>query len=151
MDAVIAGVLLSIGMVAVLSVGAQALTMQRRGETDVLASAALDEVLSNVLTEGPVSFVEIHPLSGRFERGSPFEEFAFSILIEQGGAGVPAFVRVTIQHDSGREYAIETLIADRRGDEPEPNRVPDPPIDREAVYAEREAMRESQQSQPPSQ
>ncbi|MFM7134571.1 MAG: hypothetical protein ACKO0W_09675, partial [Planctomycetota bacterium] len=95
MDAVIAGVLLSIGMIAVLSVGGQAITMQRRGETDVLASAAMDEILSNILTEGPVAFVEIHPLSGRFERGSPFEEFTYSLLIEQGGAGVPAFVRVT--------------------------------------------------------
>lgn len=151
MDAVIAGVLLSIGMVAVLSVGAQAITMQQRGEVDIRAASALDEILSTVLAEGPAAFVEIHPLSGRFESTSPYRDFSFSILVEQGGPGVPAFVRATIKHDSGRTYALETLIADRRGDEPEPNRVPYEPIDREARYAERQALRESQELQNQSQ
>ena len=50
MDAVIAGVLLAIGMVGVLSVAGQAMTLARRGETDVRAAAAIDELLSMVVT-----------------------------------------------------------------------------------------------------
>ena len=92
MDAVIAGVLLSIGMVAVLGVGGQAMVLQRRGELDVRAAAAMDELLSMVLTEGPVDFEDLHPTSGRFEWDSPYDGFEYSINISQGGAGIPAHV-----------------------------------------------------------
>ncbi|MCE2883091.1 MAG: hypothetical protein LW636_12150 [Planctomycetaceae bacterium] len=147
MDAVIAGVLLSIGMVAVLSVGAQAMTMQRRGEVDVRAAAALDELLAGILTEGPVDYPEIHPMAGAFEFGSPYEDFQYSIEIEPSGPGVPALVRATLVHESGREYAIETMIAEKRGDEPDPIRTPLEPIDREARLAELEEARNAQQPQ----
>ena len=148
MDAVIAGVLLAIGMIAVLSVGGQAMNLVRRGEIDVLAAHAIDEILASVLTEGPVEYGDIHPLAGHFESGTPYEAFSFVIEIEQGGSGVPALVRATVSHDGGREYIIETYIAEKRGEEPDPIRTPLEPIDREARYAEIEAARESAQASP---
>ena len=148
MDAVIAGVLLSIGMVAVLGVGGQAMVLQRRGELDVRAAAAMDELLSMVLTEGPVDFEDLHPTSGRFEWDSPYDGFEYSINISQGGAGIPAHVALTLTHDSGRSYTIETRIAEKRGEEPDPLREPNEPIDREARYAEQQAAREGGQDAP---
>jgi len=142
MDAVIAGVLLAIGMVAVLSVAGQAMKLARRGETDVRAAAALDELLSMVVTEGPVEFPKIHPVEGAFGADSPFADFSFFVRIEQGGSGVPAEVEVTITHEGGRAYSVSTLVADRRGEEPNPLRTPETPIDRRARIDEREARRE---------
>lgn len=142
MDAVIAGVLLSIGMITVLSVGGQAMTMQRRGEIDVRAASALDDLLSGVLTEGPEDYEQLYPLSGAFEFGSPYPDFQYMIEIERGGPGVPARVLATVIHEGGREYSIETSIAERRGEEPNPNRVPEEPIDREARYAQKQQQRE---------
>lgn len=142
MDAIIAGVILSIGMLTVLSIGGQALTLARRGEVDVRAASALDELLGMVLTEGPVDFPDLHPLGGRFEPGSPYSDFAYGIEIEQGGMGVPALVRVTLVHDSGREYDIETLVAEKRGEEPDPIRTPFEPLDRAGRIAEKQEARD---------
>jgi len=144
MDAVIAGVLLAIGMIAVLSVGGQAMSMQNRGEIDVRAAAALDSLLSGVLIEGPEDYEQLYPLSGRFEDGSGFEDFDFAIQIERGGSGVPAHVTARVRHEGGREYEIETSIAELRGEEPHPDRLPPEPIDREARYAQRQQARDGQ-------
>ena len=143
MDAVIAGILLSIGMVAVLGVAGQALSLARRGEVDVRAAAALDEILSMVLTEGPRDFPDLHPVSGGFEETSPFVDFTYSIRIDQGGAGVPAEVEVLLIHDTGRTYTVTTRIAEKRGEEPDPIRTPVEPIDRDERIAEKEARREN--------
>lgn len=142
MDAIIAGVILSVGMLTVLSMGGQALALTRRGEIDVRAAAALDELLASVLTEGPVAFPDLHPLSGRFDGASPYGDFTYGIEIEQGGSGVPALVRVTLVHETGRSYDIETLVAEKRGEEPDPIRTPYEPIDREGRIAEKQEARD---------
>ena len=142
MDAVIAGVLLAIGMVTVLSVGGQAMTMQRRGEIDVRAASALDDILSGVLTEGPEAYEKLYPLSGAFDAGSPYQDFQFIIEIERGGAGVPARVLARVIHEGGREYSVETSIAEKRGEETDPVRTPVEPIDREARHAQKQQQRD---------
>lgn len=142
MDAVIAGILLAIGLITVLSVGGQAMTMQRRGEVDVRAASALDELLAGVLTEGPEDFEKLHPLSGSFDFDSPYQDFQFTIEIEHGGAGVPARVVARVTHESGREYLVETSIAEKRGEQPDPTRTPTEPIDREARYEQKRQARE---------
>jgi len=142
MDAIVAGILLAIGMIAVLGVSGHALTMQRRGEIDIRAAAALDELLSLVLTEGPVDFEDLHPTRGKFEAGTPYDDFEYEIDIAPGGAGVPAHIVVSLVHDSGRAYSIETRIAEKRGEEPDPVREPYEPLDRAARWEERRAARE---------
>lgn len=149
MDAIIAGILLAIGMIAVLGVSGHALGLQRRGEIDIRAAAALDELLSLVLTEGPVDFGDLHPSRGRFEAGSPYDDFEYEITIAQGGAGVPAHVSVSLVHDSGRAYSIETRIAEKRGEEPDPVREPYEPLDRAARWEERRAQREGEAADEP--
>ncbi len=142
MDAVIAGVLLAIGMVGVLSVVGQAMSLARRGETDVRAAAAIDELLSMVITEGPVDFADIHPVEGEFGLDSPYADFSYAIRIQQGGSGIPAEVEVALLHEGGRTYRVATLVAERRGEEPNPLRTPETPIDRAQRIEEREARRE---------
>ncbi len=148
MDAVIAGVLLSIGMIAVLSVAGQALSLSRRGEVDVRAAAAIDELLGAVLTEGPRDFPELYPTAGVFDESSPYADFEYVITIDQGGPGVPAEVEVLLTHESGRSYEVTTRIAEKRGEEPDPVRYPDTPVDRQARIAEQEARREGQPVSP---
>jgi len=147
MDAVIAGVLLAIGMIAILGIGGQALTLQRRGEIDVRAAGAIDEMLSNVLTEGPVYFAENYPSRGSFDPAGPYGDFEYEINILQGGSGVPAHIELTVTHASGRSYAIETRIAEKRGDEPDPVREPSEPLDRLLRIEERQAAREEAELQ----
>ena len=142
-DAVIAGVILAIGLSAILSISGRALLMEQKGEIEIRAASALDELLSSVVTEGPETFAEIQPTAGRFEADSPYGDFEFDILIEAGDAGIPARVVVTVLHDSGKKYTIETHVALKRGEEPDPVRFPTTPIDREARYEEERAKLEA--------
>ena len=65
----------------------------------------------------------------------PFEDYAFEMTIEPRGTTDPYDVAATIFWQSGaktRELTIETRIAPRRGDEPDPEREPDETIARNA-------------------
>jgi hypothetical protein len=64
------------------------------------------------------------------------------IEIERGGAGVPARVLARVIHEGGREYSLETSIAEKRGEETDPIRTPAEPIDREARYAQKQQQRD---------
>jgi hypothetical protein len=136
MDCVVAGILLAVGLAAILSLGSRALSLQQRGEREIVAASLLDELLSDVLTEGPAEYARIHPLSGRFDE--PFSEFDFELTIEDGSEGVPFKVRAEVRHASGNVYACETLVAAKLGENPDPQREPSEPIDRESRYDENE-------------
>lgn len=134
MDCVVAGILLAIGLAAILSLGSRALSLQQRGEREIVAASLLDELLSEVLAEGPAEYARINPLFGRFD--GPFGDFAYELSIEDGSAGVPFRVRAVVRHASGISYACETLVAAKLGEVPDPPRQPAEPIDRESLYAE---------------
>jgi hypothetical protein len=76
MDAIVAGILLAIGMIAVLGVSGHALTMQRRGEIDIRAAAALDEIALVGADRGASRFRGLAPTRGKFDAGSPDEDFS---------------------------------------------------------------------------
>lgn len=130
-DAIIAGILLAVGLAAIVSLGSRALSLQQRGEREIVAASLLDELLSTVLMEGPADYVKLHPTSGRFDE--PFAAFEFEVLVEDGSAGVPFKVTAIVRHESGDSFLCETLIAPKLGDEPDPPRAPLEPIDREAL------------------
>lgn len=129
-DAIVAGILLAIGLAAIISLGSRALSLQQRGEREVVAATLLDELLSTVLTEGVEEYPQLHPMSGRFE--DPFADFEFELSIDEGSAGVPYQVLAIVRHESGETYLCETMIAPRLGEEPNPPRAPLEPIDRDA-------------------
>ena len=54
----------------------------------------------------------------------------------------PARVLARVIHEGGREYSLETSIAEKRGEETDPIRTPAEPIDREARYAQKQQQRD---------
>jgi hypothetical protein len=136
MDVLIGGILLAVGLAAILALGGRALTMQQRGERNVVAASLLDDILSTVLTEGAKDYEKLHPMAASCD--PPFEDFEYLVDIEQGGPGVPSRVIARIRHLNGEQWFAETLIADKLGEEPDPVRMPDEPVDREGRYREEE-------------
>ena len=133
-DVIVSGILLAIGLTTILTLAARGLRLQQQGEQEILAAALLDELLSSVLTEGPVDFPKLHDTFGRFE--APFDEFEFEIEIEDPAVGDPYAVTATVTHDNGTSYSVATLIAMKLGEETDPIREPDQPVDREGRYEE---------------
>ncbi|HMN95606.1 MAG TPA: hypothetical protein PKC43_02940 [Phycisphaerales bacterium] len=134
-DAVIGGVILAVGLAAILSLTSRAVSMQRGAEIQVVAAWILDEQLAMVLVEGPEDFRDLHPTFGRCR--APFEEFEFEVRIADRGIGLPWRVTAVVRHiPTGAAYVAQTMIAERGGDEPNPERAPPEPIDREGRYDE---------------
>ncbi|MFO0827049.1 MAG: hypothetical protein U0572_02780 [Phycisphaerales bacterium] len=138
-EVLVGGILLAIGLSAVLVIGSRALDMQRRGERDVIASALLDGILSQMLADGPKDYVDMYPLSGTCD--PPFTDFDYAIEVDDGAPGVPFRVLVRVSHITGQEWFCETSIAPKLGDEPDPDRMPEEPLDRQARYQEEEDQR----------
>ena len=134
LDVVIAGVILAIGLATLFSLTSRSLEAQREGEIKVLAAGMLDSLLSEVLLEGPADYQDLHSSAGRGD--FPYEEFEYRLRISDPGVGEPYEVLATVTHDTGRTYECETLIAAKLGEEPDPIREPQEPIDREARYEE---------------
>jgi len=134
-DAIVAGIILAIGLAAIISLSARALALQRQGEVQLVAANLLDELLATVLMEGPTDFREMYDTFGRF--GPPFDDYDFAILLEDRGRGSTFRVTASVRHlPTLAEYTVQTFIAERDGDDPNPIREPPEVIDREARYDE---------------
>lgn len=130
-EALAASVVLGLGLVAVMGLTARAIAAQTLGEQLTKAAVLADERLNLVLAAGIEGYASVFPMRGRCEE--PFESFAYEVTIREGGAGDPAFVVAEILWISGgreRSIAVETLIAPRLGDDPDPERRPDESVDR---------------------
>jgi hypothetical protein len=130
-DAMVGGVLLGIGVAVVLSIASRALAAQADGERRLAAAWLADEALNLVLVEGPEVFKQLYDTSGRFDE--PFEIYAYDIEIENNGPGQPYTVTVIVKWMNGRHdrnLSVQTMIAERQGEEEQP-RAPVDPVDRE--------------------
>ncbi len=139
-DVMVGGILLAIGLTAILTIASRALSLQQRGEREIVASSLLDLTLSTVLAEGPADYPKLHPVSAAFP--DPFAEWEYEVDLEDGASGVPYRVVASVRHvPTGGRWSCETLIAMKPkpiGAEEEPQRFPDVPIDRESRYLEQE-------------
>ena len=135
-EVIIAGVILALGAASLLSLTSRALQMQRKGEQKIIAASLLDEILSTVLMEGPQDLVQMNSLSGTCD--PPFDEWEFRLEIDSAVGTDPFRVLATVLSPDGDEFNCATLIAPRLGEEPNPERIPFEPIDREARWAELE-------------
>lgn len=134
-DAVIGGLILAIGLAAILSLTSRAVWMQRGAEVQIISAWLLDEQLALVLTEGAEDFRELHPTFGTCE--APFDDYEFEVQIQDRGIGLPWRVTAVVRHvPTGAAFVAETMVADRGGEEPNPERAPPEPIDRQARYDE---------------
>ena len=134
MDAILGGVLLSVGLAAILSLASRSVALQSQGKNQLTAAWLLDELLGMVLVEGPVAYPQLYATDGRFE--PPFEHFEYEVVIDDVGLDKPLLVSATVRWAQGsgyREAHAQTYIAQRRGDR-EPPRAPLEPVDRLGRY-----------------
>lgn len=130
-DVILGGVLLSIGLAAIISLATRALKSQTDGEKRMTAAWLCDELLALVVVDGPVNYPRQHDVSGQFEY--PFQDFAFDLEIVNQGADQPFAVTATVSWAAGRgvtSVQVQSLIAERK-DDPDELRAPEEPIDRE--------------------
>jgi hypothetical protein len=131
---IVAGVLLGIGLSVVIGLTASAIASQRKGEELQTAAMLADEQLNLVLSVGPEEFQSAFEQKGKCD--PPFEDYAYEVRLTPGDGAVPYRVQAEILWKSAghdRSLLIETLVAPRRGDEPDPERAPEQTIERGAT------------------
>lgn len=131
MEAIVGGALLGIGLAVLLAISSQSISQQRLGEERIVAAALLDELLNEVLMEGPLDYQAAYDLAGQFD--SPFQNYTYRIDLQNLGDIEPYRVTATVYWVSNgieRSETIETLIAQPRGENLEEIRIPGVPIDR---------------------
>jgi hypothetical protein len=137
MDAILAGVVLGIGLAVMLSLASRTVAMQGEGQRQIVAAWLVDELLSMVLVEGPVVYPQLYATHGRFD--PPFEDYVFEVDIEDIGLREPLRVTATVRwaYGGGPLCQAQTYIAERQ-DDPLEVREPLEPIDRLGRYYEDE-------------
>jgi hypothetical protein len=130
-DAIAGAVLLGGTLAVVIGIAGRSLTLQARGEEAQIAAMLLDEQLNMVLMHGPEAYQQSQPMQGACP--PPYERYRYEIEID-GGVGLdPFFVSATVRWMNGRterSETVETLMARRLGEEPDPERRPEEPIQR---------------------
>lgn len=124
-DVIVAAVLLGVSLAVMLGIVGRAVTAQ--GDAHRLATAAMlaDEQLNLVLAFGPDEYLRRFPASGQCEE--PFADFAYELALTGGTDSTPFTASATIRWLTGarpQSLTIQTLIAPRPGDEPDPDRRP---------------------------
>ncbi len=133
-DAIVAGVLLGVGLSVVIGLTGSAIASQRKGEELQRAAMLADEQLNLVIAVGPEAFPSVFETKGRCD--PPFEDYAYEVRLSPGEGAEPYLVEAEIFWRSGggeRSLLVQTFAAPRRGDEPDPIREPDEIVEREGT------------------
>ena len=131
-DAIVAAVILGVALAAILGMSASAISAQTRGEQLQIAAMLADEQLEQVVAVGCEDYRRAFDLRGACS--APFNGYRYEVEMESGAPGDPYAVRVTIRWPhAGRErtLSVQTLVAPRLGDEPDPDRKPEEPMGRD--------------------
>lgn len=133
-DIIVAVVLLGVALAALLGMANRSLTAQSQGERLQIAAMLLDEQLNLVLMQGPDDYETRFGVEGPCD--PPFSDYKYRLDIT-GGAGGEAFsVKATVSwFEAGqpRSESVQTLIAPRVGEEPDPDRRPKTAVERESL------------------
>lgn len=135
-DVIIGGVILAVGLAAVIGLVERSLAMQQRAEREMIAAHLLDGILNEVLALGPVDWMMNQSNEGDCD--APHDDWQWSITITKQGLGDPYRVLAVVTDRNGQEYTVDTLMAPRLTDAEDPAREPETPIDRQERY---DAMR----------
>lgn len=129
LEVLTAGVILGVALAVLMGLTASAMSSQRKGEDLAIAAMLADEQLNGVLVIGPDNYARTQTTKGPC--AAPYERFAFDLSLSGGSTGQPYAVAVRITWSAaGREQSIlvETLVAPRLGEDPDPERIPmEPP------------------------
>lgn len=131
-DVIVGGVILAIGLAAIIGLAERSLAMQQRAERETVAATLLDGLLNEVLVVGPVDWLIGRPTSGQCEE--PNQEWEWTLTITKQGLGDPYRVLAVVTDRTGLEYQVDTLIAPRLTDAEDPARTPETPLDRRSRY-----------------
>jgi type II secretory pathway pseudopilin PulG len=131
-DVIVGGVILGIGLAAVISIAERSLAMQERSERELAAAQLLDGLLNEVRSTGVVEWQLGRATDGAFD--APFEEWKWELDIRKQGLGDPYEVTAIARDIRGTEYRVDTLMAPRPENTEEPTRAPTTPIDRQIRY-----------------
>lgn len=132
-EVIVASVILGIAVSAILGLIGRAVASQSDGERIETAARLADERLNLVLATGAEGYASVFPLAGPCE--APFEDYRFEVDIEAAVGGLPYRVRAVVswtQAARPRSITLETLIAPRVGEEPDPDRKPQETLSRES-------------------
>jgi Tfp pilus assembly protein PilV len=127
-DILVATIILGVSLMTLISMTGRAMASQRQGQQLQTAAMLLDAQLSLVLAFGPDDYGSKHSLEGPCE--PPFENFRYQIEMSGGQSGDAYRVLATVTWmDGGRPQSasVETMIAARLGDDPDPDRRPEVP------------------------
>jgi Tfp pilus assembly protein PilV len=130
-DAIVAAVLLGAALAVTIGLSGQAISSQARGRDLRIAAMLADEQLNLVLARGPDDYASRFPVEGPCD--PPLERFRYRLDFVSGSSADAYLVRATISWYSGLtpdSLTVETLIAPRRGDDPDPDRRPEAPPER---------------------
>ncbi len=131
LDAIVGSVLMAVALVVIIGLNSSALKAQRDGEFRQDAAMLADELLEQVVAVGPDQFRRVFGERGTCE--PPFEMYRYEMEIRSVGAGDPYEVTVTVSWDDlamPRRFVVQTLIAPRLGDDPDPIREPESTMER---------------------
>ena len=138
LDAILGGALLALGLAGVVSLSQRALAMLQRGEREAMAAAMLDELLGQVVTEGPSDFSRNRQAAGRMP--PPWPDWEFSVDLDAGGLGDAVTVMATVTDPTGVQHRCATRVAPHDDQLTPEDRRPTEPIDRRARFEQREAQ-----------
>jgi hypothetical protein len=135
-DAILGGALLALGLAGLVALSQRSLAMLQRGEREAMAAAMLDELLAQVVVEGPGRHAEVRVSSGRLQ--PPWPDWEFGVEITAGGEGDPHDVLAWVRDPTGVEHRCATRVAPEPEDlEPE-ERAPTTEIDRAGRHDQKE-------------
>ena len=127
-DAILGGALLALGLASVVTLSQRSLAMLQRGEHEAMAAAMLDELLVQVVVEGPKRYTEVRESAGRLP--APWPDWEYAVEIEARGEGDAYGVVAMVRDPLGIEYRCATRVAPEIDDYEAPDRAPEKPIDR---------------------
>jgi Tfp pilus assembly protein PilV len=130
-DIIVAVVLLGVALAVMVGMTGRAISAQNAGEQFQTAAMLIDEQLNLVLARGPDSYASRFPVEGPCD--PPFDNFRYKLEITGGDSGDAYAVSATVSWVTGgrpQSATVQTRIAPRRGDEPDPDRKPQETVDR---------------------
>ena len=132
-DVLVATVIVGSALAVLMSMTGRALRAQSQGEQLRVAAMLLDEKLNLILARGADDYASrFGDMEGVCEE--PFQNFRYKLEITGSGSGGEAFTVVAtvswIDGASMRTETVETRIAPRLGEEPDPDRRPEQSVER---------------------
>lgn len=125
-DVLVAVIMLGGAVVVLMGLTSHAIRSQRTGENLQIAAMILDEQLNLVQARGPDEY------NSRFDDAegfaeAPYQNFRYKVEITSGAAGDAYKVVATVwweEEGAQKSAMVETRMAPRLGDEPDPDRRP---------------------------